>query len=107
MGIRSLLTSSTLEARRHREHRRQSRARVLAAATSAVETLEHRTLFASYAVVDLGTLGGPRSEGMAINASGQVAVKSDSAAPVGGSSADRAGRYNGTALTDIGTLGGP
>ena len=51
---------------------------------------------------DLGTLGGTKSVGRGINASGQVAGRADTK----GDSADHAVRWTGTTPTDLGTLGG-
>src|SRR4051794_32067395 len=53
------------------------RAALRVATRTALETLEGRLLFAVFAVTDLGTLGGLRSEAHAINASGQVALDAD------------------------------
>src|SRR4051794_33209053 len=66
----------------------------------AIESLESRTLFATYNIVDIGPLGDPD---MAINATGQIAVTTDPAQD----GVRRANRFAGGTLTDIGTFGGP
>src|SRR5262249_12681201 len=64
------------------------------------------------AIYNLGTLGGPESDGYAINASGQVAGAAFTAGSGGGSGATlHAFRYSGTpgsggAMVDLGTIGG-
>src|SRR5437773_1471154 len=54
----------------------------------------------SYAVTDLGTLGGPSSQALGINNSGQVVGESD--LPGG----RHAFLYDGMRMRDVGTLGG-
>ncbi|QOV90286.1 hypothetical protein [Humisphaera borealis] len=82
-------------------------ARVAAAARTAIESLEARTLFATYTVTDLGTLGGATSDGVGINNTGQAAVTADLTADGSGSSSRRAALRTGGGLTDLGTFGGP
>src|SRR5262245_46099063 len=66
--------------------------------------LEDRTLLSSYAVTDLGTLGGTASYAYGINSAGQVvgyAYTSDNAATI------HAFLYqDGVGMKDLGTLGG-
>jgi probable HAF family extracellular repeat protein len=59
-------------------------------------------LWSAGTVIDLGTLGGARSEARAINDSGQVA----GFAYLDGNSATHAFLYSGAGLADLGTLGG-
>lgn len=87
--------------------RRRRGGSLVVAARSAVETLETRTLFASYTVTDLGTLGGATSAGVGVNNTGQAAVTADLPADISGSSSQRAAIRNGGNLTDLGTFGGP
>src|SRR4051812_7638997 len=89
--------------------RRPARAQALRhAAAVVIDRLESRTLFATYSVVDLGTLGGPGSDGHAINASGQVALESDIPPSSNPDATIHGARATGSGTpTDIGTLGGP
>jgi probable HAF family extracellular repeat protein len=61
----------------------------------------HAYLYANGAIADLGTLGGPRSIGIGVNASGQVTGLSDTA-----SGAQHAFLYANGTMRDLGTLGG-
>src|SRR5262245_3057401 len=56
---------------------------------------------APYHVIDLGTLGGARSDGLAINNSGQVTGYAETT-----SGFDHAFRYAAGLMNDLGTLGG-
>jgi len=85
--------------------RRTRAAAVRAAARTAVEPLERRCLLAAaslYTVTEIGTLGGPTSEGMAVNDSGQAAVSARQSAA--SSLFVHAARFSGGSLTDLGTL---
>jgi probable HAF family extracellular repeat protein len=62
---------------------------------------DHFESTAAYAIVDLGTLGGPESSAVAINRYGHVAGSAKNA-----QGAYRAFRYTGCALTELPTLGG-
>lgn len=92
-------------ARRHR-HRGATATvawRLRSAAHAEIQVLESRTLFATYTVTDLGSLGGATSEGMGLNNAGQAAVTAD----LSGDSFRRAALRSGGTLTDLGTFGGP
>ncbi|MDB5296008.1 MAG: hypothetical protein JWO31_1991, partial [Phycisphaerales bacterium] len=105
-GGSEILGGRSVGARR-RQAGAAGRRAVSAAAARAVEPLESRTLFATYSVFDLGTLGGPTAEAVGISSDGQIAVTADLPADSSNLSAKRAGRYAGGALTDLGTFGGP
>jgi len=63
---------------------------------------EHAFLYDSGTLTDFGTLGGPTSEGLAINASGQIVGQADVAANQPHAFVTSSGT-----LQDLGTLGGP
>src|SRR6516225_5264456 len=63
---------------------------------------EHAFLYDSGTLTDFGTLGGPTSEGLAINASGQIVGQADVAAKQPHACGTSSG-----ALQDLGTRGGP
>lgn len=69
-------------------------------ATSGEEM--HAFLYDGTTMKDLGAIGGIMSEGTAINASGQVAGKSD----INGIFTEHAFLYEGIKMKDLGTLGG-
>ena len=63
---------------------------------------EHAFLYDSGTLTDFGTLGGPTSEGLAINASGQIVGQADVAPNQSHAFVTISGP-----LQDLGTLGGP
>jgi titin len=67
-----------------------------------LEQLEDRTLLSSYAITDLGTLGGSASVAYSINNAGQVVGDADTS----GNAAFHGFLYQNGSMTDLGTLGG-
>src|SRR5262245_59554934 len=65
------------------------------------EVLEDRTLLSSYAVTDLGTLGGSSSLAYGINDAGQVVGEATTSGGYG-----HAFLYQNGGMADLGTLGG-
>jgi large repetitive protein len=96
-NIRSALAPS----RGQRNHRRRGSLRA-ATHRPRLELLEDRCTPSTYAVMDLGTLGGTYSEANAINASGEVAGSSTQTAD----GALHAFSWQDGVMTDLGTLGG-
>jgi uncharacterized delta-60 repeat protein len=71
------------------------------ASIAAVDSLESRTLFATYNIVDLGVLGDPTPESVSVNGSAQAAVTLDD-----GSGNREAARYSAGSTQNLGTFGG-
>ena len=72
----------------------------LAALSLALSAASHAQT--GYTIIDLGTLGGPKSYAFGINAGGQAAGSADTANSAG----IHAVRWTGTLAADLGTLGG-
>src|SRR4051794_26342378 len=92
--------ASVAERKSHRVSNRLVRS-IRRASFAAVDTLESRTLFAAYNIVDLGALGDPTPESVSVNGSAQAAVTLDD-----GSGNREAARYSGGSTQNLGTFGG-
>ena len=81
---------------------RRSSLSLLAALLMSAATVAQTPSPSKYTILDLGTLGGTYSHGLAINTAGQVTGN----ASLPGDSSIHAFRSDGTTMTDLGNLGG-